>query len=106
MRGGLLKHFLIFHLVTLRFIKGQNPNAFCEESKVTHVQGQLYKEEQWVHVQESQFDKRKWFDSLKIRNVEQIQLKSKALKGMIHIYLKMSPPQYSAVSLFVKPICR
>lgn len=89
MRGGLLKHLLIFHLVTVGFIKGQNSNASYEENKVTHVEGQLYEEEQWVHVTESQFDKRRWFDSLKKRNVEQIQLKCKALKGMIHIYLTM-----------------
>lgn len=49
---------------------------------------------------ESQFDKRKRFDSLKIHNVEQIQL-----KGMIHIYLEMSPSQFPVVSLFVKHIC-
>lgn len=69
--------------------------------KVAHVHGQLCKEEQWVHVQESRFDERKWFDSLEISNVEQIHLKSKNLKrkSMKHIYLKMSPLPNNAPQL-------
>lgn len=32
-------------------------NASSEESKIIRVDGQLYKEEQWVHKEETQFDK-------------------------------------------------
>lgn len=64
-----------------------------------HVKGQLHKGEQWVHEQETLI--RKWFTSLNIYiyNVEQIQLKLKALMITIHTYLKISPSQYSAVSI-------
>lgn len=32
-------------------------NASSKENKIICVEGQLYKEEQWVHKEETQFDK-------------------------------------------------